>query len=42
MYVNGNSVQDFNLDYFDDIVHVPTSGVCARADDSPAPADNSF
>ncbi|CAC5367625.1 unnamed protein product [Mytilus coruscus] len=36
---NADSVQDFDLDYFDDSVHVPPSGVCAMANDSPAPAD---
>ncbi|CAC5367617.1 unnamed protein product [Mytilus coruscus] len=33
------AVQDFDLDYLDDPVYVPPSGVCARADDSPAPVD---
>ncbi|CAC5408533.1 unnamed protein product [Mytilus coruscus] len=37
--LNSDAVQDFDLDYFDDPVYVTPSGVCARADDSPAPVD---
>ncbi|XP_052085141.1 uncharacterized protein LOC127722290 [Mytilus californianus] len=36
---NLDAVHDFDLDYLDDPVYVPPSGVCARADDSPAPVD---
>ncbi|CAC5367588.1 unnamed protein product [Mytilus coruscus] len=37
--LNADAVQDFDLDYLDDPVYVPPSGVCARADDSPTPVD---
>ncbi|XP_071181546.1 uncharacterized protein [Mytilus edulis] len=37
--LNTDSVQDFDLDYLEDPVYLPPSGVSARADDSPAPVD---
>ncbi|XP_071145339.1 uncharacterized protein [Mytilus edulis] len=37
--LNADSVQDFDLDYLEDPVYLPPSGVSARADDSPAPVD---
>ncbi|VDI65036.1 Hypothetical predicted protein [Mytilus galloprovincialis] len=37
--LNLDSVQDFDLDYLEDPVYIPPSGVSARAADSPAPVD---
>lgn len=36
---NEDEVQNFDLDYFDDTVHEPISGVCDQADYNPAPTD---